>query len=618
MSKFKIFRGCLSLFVVFLLISLFSSGSVFSRRAAMQSVNISPPQNQTLIPDLGIGASLNGARPFPANNAWNMDVSRFPVHSNSANLIASIGTSTGLHPDFGTFWQGAPIGIPYMVVAGNQPMVPVNFTDWGDQSDAGPYPFPTNAPIEGGSSSDGDRHVLVIDRDNWKLYETYYSFPINNGASWNASSGAVWNFNSNKLRPETWTSADAAGLPIFPGLVRRDEVAQMQEIRHALRFTVVTSRRSYVYPATHQAGSTTNVNAPPMGMRVRLKAAFNVNNPNFSPNVRVILRAMQKYGMIVADNGSNWYVSGTHDPLWNDDELSILSQVKGSDFEVVQTPNHLLMPRSDFDGDGRTDLSVFRPSNGVWYAAGSSDGAFRAQAFGLPTDNPAPGDYDGDGLTDNAIWRDGVWHISNSSNGSYRVEQFGLMGDVPVAADFDADGKTDLAVFRPSNGVWYIRNSFDNSFRAAQFGVSNDKPAVADYDGDGRADIAVYRPSNGTWWIWQSSNNGYRTQQFGLSEDVPVVGDYDADGLADIAVFRPSNGVWYISQSSNAQVRITQWGLSTDRPTPGDYDGDNRSDLAVYRPSEGVWYILQSWNNTFRANQFGLNGDVPVPSAYLP
>ncbi len=616
LSKFSVRRLALGLSTVVFLIAVCSSDSIFSRRAAMQSKNTQTPNPTSLVPDLGIGASLNGARPFPSNNAWNMDISRFPVHSNSANLIASIGNNTGLHPDFGTFWQGAPIGIPYSVVAGNQPMVPINFTDFGDQSDPGPYPVPTNAPIEGGASADGDRHVLTIDRDNWKLYELYYSFPIGGGTSWDAASGAVWNFNSNKLRPDTWTSADAAGLPIFPGLVRRDEVVQMAEIKHALRFTVQTSRRSYVYPATHQAGSTTNVNAPPMGLRVRLKSSFNVNN--FAPNVRVILKAMQKYGMIVADNGSNWYVTGTHDPLWDDNELGALSQIKGSDFEVVQTPNHLLMPVSDFDGDGRSDLSVFRPSNGVWYASRSSDGGFRAQAFGLSTDKPAPGDYDGDGSTDNAVFRDGIWHISNSSNGTYRAEQFGITGDLPTTADFDGDGRSDLAVFRPSTGVWYVRNSFNNSFRAQAFGLSTDKPTVADFDGDGRADIAVFRPSTGVWWIYQSSNNAYRSQQFGLNGDIPVAADYDADGLADLAVFRPSNGVWYIAQSGGGGVRIVQWGLGSDRPTPGDFDGDNRADLAVFRPSDGVWYILQSFNNTFRANQFGLNGDVPVPSAYLP
>jgi hypothetical protein len=617
LSKFSMRRLATVFLTAFGLIALFLSGLLLTRRAEMQSKNIQASPAQSLVPDLGIGASLNGARPFPSNNAWNMDVSRFPVHTNSANLIASIGNNTGLHPDFGTFYEGAPIGIPYVVVAGNQPMVPINFTEFGNQSDPGPYPVPPNAPIEGGANSVDDRHVLTIDRDNWKLYELYHSFPVGSGASWDAGSGAVWNFNSNKLRPDTWTSADAAGLPIFPGLVRRDEVVQMAEIKHALRFTIQTSRRSYVYPATHQAGSTNSTNAPPMGLRVRLKSSFNVNGTSFSPNVRVILRAMQKYGMIVADNGSNWYVTGTHDPLWNDDELSVLSQVKGSDFEVVQTPNHLLMPVSDFDGDGRTDLSVFRPSNGVWYASRSSDGGFRAQAFGLPTDKPAPGDYDGDGSSDNAVFRDGVWHISNSSNGTYRAEQFGIASDIPAAADFDGDGKSDLAVFRPSTGVWYVRNSFDNSFRAVQFGLSTDKTVVSDYDGDGRADIAVFRPSTGVWWILQSSNNAYRSQQFGSNGDIPVASDYDADGLADIAVFRPSTGVWYIAQSAGG-VRIVQWGLGTDRPTPGDFDGDNRADLAVFRPSEGVWYILQSYNNAFRANQFGLSGDMPAPSAYLP
>ena len=194
-----------------------------------------------------------------------MDVSQYPVHPNSANLIASIGNTTGLHPDFGTFWQGAPIGIPYAVVAGTQQRVPINFTDWPGESDPGPYPFPANAPVEGGAAADGDRHVLVVDRDNWKLFETYYSWPQNGGASWNASNGAVWDLASNKSRPIGWTSADAAGLPIFPGLVRRDEVLS-GEIRHAVRFTASVSRRAYVYPATHQAGSTDNLNAPPMGL----------------------------------------------------------------------------------------------------------------------------------------------------------------------------------------------------------------------------------------------------------------------------------------------------------------------------------------------------------------
>jgi hypothetical protein len=249
-------------------------------------------------------------------------------------LIASIGLDVGLHPDFGTVYAGAPNGIPYIVVAGSQSTVPINFTAYGDESDPGPYPVPPSAPIEGGPSSNGDRHVIVIGRDNWKLYEMAYAFPVNNGTSWNANCGAIFDLNSDALRPASWTSADAAGLPIFPGLVRYDEVFEQGEIKHAVRFTVQHSRRAYVYPARHFSSSDTSVNRPPMGMRVRLKSSFDISS--FSPALQVILRALKKYGMIVADNGSNWYISGAPDPRWNDDELSTLKTIQGSNFEVVQ------------------------------------------------------------------------------------------------------------------------------------------------------------------------------------------------------------------------------------------------------------------------------------------
>jgi hypothetical protein len=293
-----------------------------------------PSPNPSPTPELGAGASLRGKHLFPADNPWNQDISGSPVDPNSANLIASIGLNTGLHPDFGTVYNGAPNGIPYVVVSGSQSLVPINFTLYGNESDAGPYPVPPNAPIEGGPNSNGDRHVLVIDRDNWKLYELYRAFPVNNGVSWNAESGAIFDLNSNALRPAGWTSADAAGLPIFPGLVRYDEVFEQGVIAHALRFTVQNSRRAYVSPARHFASNNTNPNLPPMGMRVRLKASFDISG--FSPAMQVILRAMKKYGMIVADNGSNWYISGAPDPRWNDDELSTLKAIKGSNFEVVQ------------------------------------------------------------------------------------------------------------------------------------------------------------------------------------------------------------------------------------------------------------------------------------------
>lgn len=281
-------------------------------------------------PELGPNASLNGRRPFPADNPWNTPVDRLPVDPNSDALVASIG-HTRLHPDFGANYEGRPYGIPYIVVAGNTPRVPVSF-EYQDESDPGPYPIPPNAPIEGGPQADGDRHILVVDRDNWKLYELFSAFP--QGKGWKAGSGAVFDLGSNKLRPEKWTSADAAGLPVFPGLVRYDEAVQQKAIEHALRFTVKVSRRAYVHPARHWASRRREANLPPMGMRVRLKASYDISR--FPPTAQVILKALKKYGMILADNGSNWFVSGAPDPRWPDAEIDTLKRVNGRDFEVVK------------------------------------------------------------------------------------------------------------------------------------------------------------------------------------------------------------------------------------------------------------------------------------------
>jgi hypothetical protein len=278
------------------------------------------------------GMSLTGRRPFPDDNPWNTDISKAAVDPNSATLIASCGLRN-LHQDFGTVWDGAPNGIPYIVVSAGQAKVPVTF-DYSDESDPGPYPIPANAPIEGGSTSTGDRHVLIVDVSAWKLYELFDAHPINGGASWHAGSGAVFDLNSNALRPAGWTSADAAGLPIFPGLVRYDEVVEQRSIDHALRFTCPRTRKAYVSPATHYASSDTSSALPPMGMRVRLKANFDTTG--FSPNVRIVLRAMMKYGMLLADNGTGWYVSGAPDSRWNEDELATFSRVPSSAFEVVK------------------------------------------------------------------------------------------------------------------------------------------------------------------------------------------------------------------------------------------------------------------------------------------
>jgi len=287
------------------------------------------PGNQ---PQASGGESLGGRRPFPDDNPWNTVITGAQVDPQSSTLIASCGVRN-LHPDFGTVWDGAPNGIPYIVVHSGQAKVPVSF-DYSDESDPGPYPIPADAPIEGGPSSSGDRHVLVVDVDAWKLYELFDAHPVNGGKGWTAGSGAIFDLGSDALRPAGWTSADAAGLPIFPGLVRYDEAVTQGHIDHALRFTCPRTRKAYVLPARHYASSDTSSALPPMGMRVRLKANFDTTS--FPPPVRAILRAMMRYGMFVADNGSGWYVSGAPDPRWSDDDLATLSRVPSSAFEVVK------------------------------------------------------------------------------------------------------------------------------------------------------------------------------------------------------------------------------------------------------------------------------------------
>ncbi len=275
---------------------------------------------------------VGGCQVFPADNPWNTDISGYPVRSDSVAYMNKISAIAGnnsqryLHADFG---GNGEYGIPYMVVPQNQAMAPITFTAYGDESDPGPYPIPQNAPVEGG----GDRHVLVVQQGTCKLYELYAAFA--NGTGWNAESGAVWNLTSNALRPAGWTSADAAGLPILAGLVRYDEVAA-GEINHALRFTVrQTLRGGYILPATHWASSSSDAGLPPMGLRLRLRADFDTSG--YSGQSLVILEALKKYGMIIADNGSNLFITGASDPRWDDEDLNQLKTVPQTAFEVVDT-----------------------------------------------------------------------------------------------------------------------------------------------------------------------------------------------------------------------------------------------------------------------------------------
>lgn len=284
--------------------------------------------------NLGPGADLNGFRPFPSDNAWNTDISASPVDPNSTNIIAFIGATAPLHPDFGAgLYLGNTIGIPYQVEDAMQPKVPIKIVAYKSESDPGPMPIPPNALVEGyPDPGDGDRHVLVLDKDGCWLYELDRGFPKN--GLWKADSAAIWDMTIDEQRPYTWTSADAAGLPIFPGLVRYDEVAD-GAINHAIRVTVPVTRQAFTPPASHWASSVTDPNAPPMGLRMRLKASFDISG--FPPNDQVILTALQKYGVIVADNGSALFISGTPDDNWNNEELDQLKTLTASDFEVVVT-----------------------------------------------------------------------------------------------------------------------------------------------------------------------------------------------------------------------------------------------------------------------------------------
>ncbi len=310
----------------------------------------SPTPHPTLTPTATATATATATRTpggvcafFPADNIWNTRIDTLPVDAGSQAYVNNIGANAGLHPDFGAgLWEGGPIGIPFATVPGSQSGVPVSF-DYEDESDPGPYPIPSDAPIEGGPDSDGDRHVLVVDRDHCKLYEMWNAWPTPDG-SWYAGSGAVFDLTAHALRPAGWTSADAAGLPILPGLVRYDEVAS-GAIRHALRFTAPRTRRAYIWPARHYASTSTDPNRPPMGQRFRLKATFDISS--FSAANQVILIALKTYGMFLADNGSSWFLSGVPDERWDNDDLHELQiRVHGFDFEAVDESALMIDPDS--------------------------------------------------------------------------------------------------------------------------------------------------------------------------------------------------------------------------------------------------------------------------------
>ncbi|MCB1032699.1 MAG: hypothetical protein KDD47_02565 [Acidobacteria bacterium] len=313
------------------------------------------------LPAAAVPPQVAGCDVFPTGNIWNTTVDHLPAHPQSDLWVQTIGAGAGVHPDFGTVFMGGIIGFPFVDVQGSQPLVPITF-DEPDESDPGPYPIPPDVPIEGGS----DHHVLVVDRDACVLYELFDAATSNGGASWTAFSGAVFDLGSHQLRPDTWTSADAAGLPILPGLVRYDEVVTEGEIRHAIRFTAPQTRNEYVWPARHQASALSGPQFPPMGARFRLRGDFDASG--LSAEAQVVVRALKRYGMMLADNGSSWFISGEHDLRWDDDALADLHQIHGSDFLAVDATVMMVDPDSGLanllfgDGFESGDLSAWSGS----------------------------------------------------------------------------------------------------------------------------------------------------------------------------------------------------------------------------------------------------------------
>lgn len=331
---------------------------------------------------------------------------------------------------------------------------------------------------------------------------------------------------------------------------------------------------------------------------------------------------------------SNAYNAGVNSEALNTEDGLLTTDNRGAGFARIVSNTvdigayeftmamQLSRKTFDFDGDGRSEIGVYRPTEGNWYRQHS--GANNVSAgfqFGLSTDKLVPADYDGDRKTDFAAFRDGVWYILYSTTGQINYVQYGLSDDLPRPGDFDGDGRADIAVFRPSTGIWFYTRSSDGQTAGIQLGSAGDVPMIEDFDGDGKSDITVYRPSEGVWYYLQSSNNQLIIEPFGTSGDIPLSGDFNGDGKSDLAVYRPSSGFWFYAQPTGTPAQnfvATPFGLSTDIPVAADYDGDNKTDIAVFRPSNGVWYILQSSNGQVDYTTYGLNGDRPLPAAYLP
>jgi hypothetical protein len=529
---------------------------------------------------------------FPPDNWWNADISQAPVDPQSASFIAFInnGGTRRLHPDFGPEY-----GIPYAVVEGDtQPRRAVEFY-YGDESDGVDrvtglsypfYPIPDEAITEpywiegiepGNQDPGGDRHMLIVDKDRNHLYEL---FDLHwDGARWTAGSGAFFDMSKNRRRPEGWTSADAAGLAVLPGLVRHDETyGSPDPIRHAFRVTV-RATNGYVYPASHRAGSTPG--ALPMGARLRLKPGVDVTRLTTDVQLRKVFEAMKTYGLIVADNGSDMFITGTMDPGWDNDVLNpAFAALTANDFEVVRLGYHVQPP----------------PTRVAWYLRNSHTGGVPDVAlfYGESDDLRAVGDWDGDGVDTIGVFRPShqAFYLRNSNTpGAPEVTVFyGSPGDLPAVADWDGDGADTIGIFRPSQGAFYLRSSNNPGAPDVTvfYGSSGDVPVAGDWDGDGVDTIGVFRPSHQAFYLRNSNTPGVPevTVFYGSAGDLPLAGDWDGDGVDTIGVFRPSQGAFYLRNSNTSGVPdiAASYGWAGDVPVVGDWNGDGTSTIGVFRP----------------------------------
>jgi hypothetical protein len=534
----------------------------------------------------GQTSTIGGCPSFPPNSIWNARIDNLPLDAHSSDYINSISAAGGLRFD---------ITIPINIVPGTQPKVPLLISSL-DESDAGPYPIPRDAQVEDGS----DLHVIVVDKDNCLLYETFSSF-LNPDGSWTVDSSAKWSLLSHALRPAGWTSADAAGLPIMAGLLRYEEVAAGQ-ITHAVRFTAPRTQRLFQWPARHFASTSSSALLPPMGQRFRLKADFNV--AGYAPHVQAILRAMKQYGLILADNGLPWEMQFAIDARWDFAELEVLRSIAGSNLEAVDESG-LMVDADSGQAAWRaaalfTKLGVFRspPGLGFWTFDNNGNNAFDAgdkvTFFGLPGDQPVAGDWDGTGIVRIGVFRKGLWYLDLNNNGQWDgaaggdgLFAFGLTDDIAVAGDWNGDGRTKLGVFRcPQSGIctWVLdyagKFAYDAAtVRAVSYGLPGDIPVVNNWNASSNTDqVGVYRAlpnglgvwivdSNGSG-VWEPSDSVY---QFGLAEDIPVVGNWNSGVRKRLGVFR--KGVWILDTNGNnlydANDAVGVFGLPGDRPVTG-------------------------------------------------